>query len=49
MLLNQIMNRTQARVGADPVNVGQELTAADSDLAKQATKALSRPGCGGDS
>ena len=28
------------------MNFGQELTAADSDQAKQATKVLSRPGVG---
>ena len=38
MLLNQIMNRTHERVGAAPSNFGQQLTAADSDLAKQIAK-----------
>ena len=46
MLLNQVRNRTHERVGASPMNFGQELTAADSDQAKQATKVLSRPGVG---
>ena len=38
MLLNQIMNRTHERVGAAPSNFGQELAAADSDLAQQIAK-----------
>ena len=39
MLLNQIMNRTHERVAAAPSNFGQQLAAADSDLAQQiATK-----------
>lgn len=43
-LLDKIMNRTRERVDAGPSNFGQELSAADSDLAEQTTKNCLAPG-----